>query len=293
VGTPSWEVTQEISDTLARDVTWLLLDADADTLQSTHNAQVATFCLSLVVLDAARRAGVRPNIVGGHSLGEYTALVSAGALDLGSAARLVGARADAMQAAAEALPGTMAAVLGLDPDAVAALCAVACGAGPEAGVWVANDNAPGQVVISGTAAGVKAAGDSAIAAGAKRVLPLAVGGAFHSPLMEAAQARLDEALIEASSDSSFADATLDVYANIDASAHRSAADWPKLLSAQLCGRVRWHEELKNMAAAGASAHVELGPGTALTAMAKRAVPGLVRHSAQTPAEVDSLAESLA
>ena len=210
---PAWPLVDKLSEATGRDVGELLVDADAETLKATRNAQLAAFALSLVVLYAARSSGleyVTVAAVAGHSLGEYTALVAAGALDPEGGARLVAARGDAMQAAADASPGTMAAVLGLDLDLVARACS-----GVE-GAWPANDNAPGQVVVAGTAAGVEAAGEAAKALGAKRVMALAVGGAFHSPLMAAAQGRLDAALDAAH----FHDATVDVVANVDATVHR-------------------------------------------------------------------------
>ena len=190
-GHPAWGAVGRLSDAAGRDIGSLLTDADADTLRMTRNAQLAAFALSVVVLYAARSSGleyVPVAAVAGHSLGEYTALVAAGALDPEAGARLVAARGEAMQGAADASPGTMAAILGLDAEQVADACAAVEGA------WPANDNAPGQIVVAGTPAGVEAAGEVARGLGAKRVMPLAVGGAFHSPLMAPAQEKLDAAL---------------------------------------------------------------------------------------------------
>ena len=155
---PSWRLVPELSEVVGRDIAQLLIDAGSDTLRATRNAQLATYVLSLVVLDAAMRGPLNHlqtaqagldglAAVAGHSLGEYTALVAAGALDAGEGARLVQARGEAMQAAAEANPGTMAAVLGLDLPGVADACEEAKEA------WVANDNTPGQVVVAGTLGG--------------------------------------------------------------------------------------------------------------------------------------------
>lgn len=273
--TPSWAVVGTISDVLHRDVGTLLVDADAPTLQATRNAQVAAFALGAVQLDAARRAGWTWEVTAGHSLGEYTALVAAGALTLEEASRLVGERAEAMQSAADAAPGTMSAILGLEADAVAACCEEAGG-----GVWVANDNAPGQIVVAGTAEGVAAAAAAAKARGGK-ALPLSVGGAFHTPLMAAAHERLDLALGTAA----FADAEAVVVTNVDAAPHRSAHDFRHLLSAQLCAPVRWRESVLRMEEMGVGRLVELGPGGVLSGMVKRISPGMERVTIATPDEI--------
>jgi [acyl-carrier-protein] S-malonyltransferase len=281
VGTPSWEIVARVSDVIGRDVARLLVDADDAMIRETRNAQIATFALSLVALDRVGRAGLRADAVAGHSLGEYTALVAAGALDVDAGAVLVGARGDAMQAASEARPGTMAAVIGLEPDAVASVCDDAGD-----GAWLANDNAPGQVVIAGTQAGVDAAGELAKSRGASRIMPLAVGGAFHSPLMASAQGPLDAALAAAP----FGDARLPVFANVDAEAHRRADEWPALLSKQLCAPVQWRRTLLALHDAGATAFVELGPGDALTGMVKRTVASAERRAAATPEQADGVAD---
>jgi [acyl-carrier-protein] S-malonyltransferase len=275
VSTPSWAAVGVVSDVLGRDVGALLLDADAATLQATRNAQVASFALGLVILDAARAAGLTWDAAAGHSLGEYTALVAAGVLAADAAAALVGERAEAMQAAADAAPGTMAAVLGLDTAGVQASCDAAGGS-----AWIANDNAPGQIVVAGTHDGVALAAAAAKERGAK-VMPLAVGGAFHTPLMKGAQVRLDAAVDAAP----FVDGDATVVANVDAAPHRSGADWPRLLSAQLCNRVRWREGIGALEALGVTRVIELGPGGVLGGLVKRTAPGLERLSLATPDEV--------
>lgn len=276
---PAWAVVERLSEATGRDVAALLTDADAETLKATRNAQVAAFALSMVTLYAARSSGleyVTVTAVAGHSLGEYTALVAAEALPAEAGARLVAARGDAMQEAAGARSGTMAAVLGLEPELVAQACE-----GVE-GAWPANDNAPGQVVIAGTAEGVEAAGEAAKALGAKRVMPLQVGGAFHSPLMAPAQARLDAALSAAH----FHDATVDVVANVDAAVHRSG--FADLLSRQLVSPVRWRESLTTLSGAGVTHFLELGPGTELSGMVKRTVEGAERANVATPDDLEKL-----
>lgn len=276
---PAWAVIDRISEATGRDVATLLTEADAETLKATRNAQLAAFGLSLVILYAARSSGleyVPVAAVAGHSLGEYTALVAADAIPADAGARLVAARGDAMQAAADAAPGTMAAVLGLEPDLVRQACE-----GVE-GAWPANDNAPGQVVIAGTPEGVEQAGEAARTLGAKRVMPLAVGGAFHSPLMAPAQARLDSALAGAH----FHRATVDLIANVDASAHRDGFD--DLLSRQLVSPVRWRESLETLGRSGITHFLELGPGTELSGMVKRTVEGSQRANVARPEDLDGL-----
>ncbi len=281
---PAWSVIERLSEPVGEDLAALLVDADADTLRQTRHAQPATLALSLMILDAARAAGlgeVAPVAVAGHSLGEYTALVAAGALDEADCGRLVAERAAAMQYAADQQQGTMAAVIGLEAGLLAEACAGVDGA------WMANDNAPGQIVVAGTPAGVEAAGDAAKAIGAKRVMPLPVGGAFHSPLMAPAQARIDRAI----SAVHFAAATPPVVANVDAAAH--ADGFARLLSAQLARPVRWRESLETMASMGVSTFVELGPGLELSGMVKRTVPGSVRANVATPDDLEALAKILA
>lgn len=276
---PSWAVVAEVADATGRDVAELLVDADADTLKSTRNAQLAAFTLSVMILHAARAAGLAStsvSAVAGHSLGEYSALVAAGALDTAGGARLVAARGDAMQHAADLGPGTMAAVLGLDPEAVASACE-----GVE-GAWVANDNAPGQVVVAGTAAGVAEASEAAKALGAKRVMALSVGGAFHSPLMAPAQEFLDAALRAAT----FSPPSVPVVANVDASPHTDG--FAGLLSAQLVSPVRWRESLLTLAGLGVTRTLELGPGSELSGMVKRTVEGVERANVATPDDLAGL-----
>ncbi len=276
----SWSVVEEISEATGRDLAALLVDADAETLRQTGNAQLAAFGLSLVVLDASRGAGLADAPVAamaGHSLGEYTALVATGVLDPAAGARLVAERGDAMQQAASERPGTMTAILGLSPAHVAEACDGVNGA------WVANDNAPGQVVVAGTAEGVAHAADAARSLGAKRVVALAVGGAFHTPLMRPAQERLDAALASAR----FAPTRSVVVANVDAAGHTDG--WGALLSAQLCSPVRWRESLATLAELGVDHFLELGPGTELSGMVKRTVERAARANVATPDHLQALA----
>jgi [acyl-carrier-protein] S-malonyltransferase len=281
-GRPSWELVERASDATGRDVARLLLHADADELRATQHAQLSTFVLSLVVHDAVQRLGLHAGFAAGHSLGEYSALVAAGALSFDDGARLVAERGDAMREASEAHVGTMAAVLGLDDEGVDAACADVDDA------WVANFNAPGQVVIAGAPDALEAAGAAAKTRGAKRVMPVAVSGAFHTPYMAPAQQRLDAALARAA----FSGSTIPVASNVDAALHQRADEWADLLSRQLCSPVRWRQLLVTLRDAGVDTFVELGPGTVLTGMAKRAVDGATTLSASGPDELDALADAL-
>jgi [acyl-carrier-protein] S-malonyltransferase len=283
-GHESWELVVEASDLLGRDLAALLLDADADDLRDTRNAQLATFLLSLVVLDAVERLGVEPNYCAGHSLGEYTALTATGALGFDDGLRLVAERGSAMHDAGLASPGTMAAVLGLEDDDVEVACRRA-----DSDVWVANFNAPGQVVIAGSAEGVSRAGDHARQLGAKKVMPLQVSGAFHTPYMAAARDRLRDAIAAARPRGT----EVPVVSNVDARPHDDAAEWASLLSAQLSSPVRWRHCLATMAEAGVTGFIELGAGSTLTGMAKRSVPEARTIAISEPDDLDRLIEWLA
>ena len=284
---PSWALVEQATTASGRDVAALLLTADADELKLTHNAQLATFVMSMVVLDAVRSRGVGTSHVAGHSLGEYSALVAAGVIDFATGCRLVAERGAAMREASLERVGTMAAVLGLDDELVEEACAEVRAGGGE--VWLANANAPGQAVIAGSAEALELAGAAAKARGAKRVMPVAVSGAFHTPYMASAQTRLDAALATVT----FADAVVPVAANTDAALHRTASDWPDLLSRQLCSPVRWRQLLGTLVEDGVSVLVELGPGSVLTGMAKRTAEHARTFSASTPQEVDKLVTELA
>ena len=277
----SWELVEEASDLAGRDVGALLLDADAEELKDTRNAQLTTFVSSLMVLDAAERLGIEPMFCAGHSLGEYTALTATGALGFDDGVRLVVARAAAMHDAGTSQPGTMAAVLGLDDDQVDVACRRA-----DDDVWVANYNAPGQVVIAGSPDGVAAASEHARSLGAKKVMPLQVSGAFHTPYMTSARERLREAIADADP----RDTEVPVVANVDALPHQEGKEWSRLLSAQLSSPVRWKHCLLQLEDLGVTGYAELGPGGVLTGMVKRTVTGARTISVQTPEYLDKLLE---
>jgi [acyl-carrier-protein] S-malonyltransferase len=277
----SWDLVAEASEVAERDVARLLLDADAEELKDTRNAQLTTFVLSLVVLDAVERLGLSPTHCAGHSLGEYTALTAVGALSFEEGVKLVVERAEAMHQAGVDQPGTMSAVLGLDDEQVEVACRRA-----DADVWVANFNAPGQVVIAGSVDAVALAAAYAKELGAKKVMALPVAGAFHTPFMAAARDRLRKAIAEAGP----RNAEVAVVSNVDALAHTTGVDFASLLSAQLCAPVRWKHSLLTMAEAGVNTFLELGPGGVLTGMAKRTVDGSRTMSVATPDELDKLLE---
>jgi [acyl-carrier-protein] S-malonyltransferase len=280
----SWELVAEASMVADRDVARLLLDADADELKDTRNAQLTTFVTSLMVLDAVERLGIEPDFCAGHSLGEYTALTASGALTSDDGVRLVFERAEAMHEAGLDNPGTMAAVLGLDDDQVEIACRLA-----DADVWVANFNAPGQVVIAGSPDGVSAAGARAKELGAKKVMALPVSGAFHTPFMTAARERLRKAIAEADP----RDTDVPIVSNVDAQPHDKGDEWSSLLSAQLSSPVRWKHCLLYLDEAGVTDFVELGPGGVLTGMAKRTVEAARTISVAVPDDLDRLLDFVA
>lgn len=281
---PSWELVSDASEATGRDIAHLLLHADADELTETRNAQLATFVLSLVILDAVERLGIQPAYVAGHSLGEYSALVATGTLSFEHGCRIVAERGEAMQQAAEDQPGTMFAVLALDDDQVDVACRRADGDS-----WVANYNAPGQVVIAGSLESLERTATFAKELGAKRAVKLPVGGAFHTPYMAAAKKRLRKAL----ESSTFRAPQVPIVANVDAQIHTSGDEWPELCSAQLCSPVRWRQSVGTLIESGVTTLVEVGPGNVLTGLAKRCAPDTRAISISSPDELDSLVETLA
>ncbi|HTX62371.1 MAG TPA: ACP S-malonyltransferase [Acidimicrobiales bacterium] len=281
---PSWEVVAEASAAIGRDVERLLLDAPMEELTQTANAQLATFVQSLVVLDAVERVGLSPAACAGHSLGEYSALVAAGAMPFSEGAALVVARGDAMAHAGEDAPGTMAALIGIADDDAEAACHRA-----EGEVWVANYNAPGQVVVAGTSDAVATASEIARELGARKVLALPVSGAFHTPLMAAARPALRKAL----GDIAFSAPEVPVVANVDARVHSDPSEWPGLLSAQLCGPVRWRQTIETLSGLGATIFVEVGPGGVLTGLVRRSAPEAQALSVAKPDDLDALLDVVA
>ncbi|MEU1789270.1 ACP S-malonyltransferase [Streptomyces sparsogenes] len=282
--TESWPLVAGISEYTGVDVEDLLLKADDETLRRTDLAQIAVFTTEVLAHREAAAAGVLGEVAAcaGHSLGEYTALYASGALSLADTARLVAARGRAMRACAAKSPGTMAAVVRLDEETVAGLAARTREAGEE--LWVANINAPGAIVVSGTADGVARLGESAVESGGK-VIPLAVGGAFHSPRMADAAAELKAALAAVE----FAAEHMPVVANVDARPHTGGDRWRDLELRQLTSPVRWDACVRTLAEElGCTRFVELGPGRQLTGMIRRIAKGAVTVPVDSSAALTKL-----
>jgi [acyl-carrier-protein] S-malonyltransferase len=292
--TAHWAVVEDLSEAAGRDLGELLLHADAERLTRTDNAQLATFTLEMVLLDALRSAvgDLAPAVCAGHSLGEYAALTAAGVLTPRDAVRLVAERGAAMAEAARLVPGTMAVLVGPDIARTAAALVDGRGATGPAEVWVANVNGPGQVVVSGRPHAVAALTAQAVDAGA-RALALRVGGAFHSPLMAAALPRLTRALAA----TPLAPGRCPVVTNADGRAHHgdTPALWRDLLRRQLLDPVRWSDCMTALhtVTGGRPRLVELGPGSALTGLARRLLPPDVpARSAATPAQLADVAATV-
>ncbi len=245
-------------------ITDIMFNGTADELKQTAVTQPAVF-LHSVVLARALGAAFAPEMVAGHSLGEFSALVAAGALSFEDGLKLVSIRAKAMQKACETAPSTMAAVLALADEKVEEICAATPGV-----VVAANYNCPGQLVISGTIEAVDAACESMKAAGAKRALRLPVGGAFHSPLMEPARVELAAGIAAAP----FREPICPVYQNVDARPYTDPALIRENLIAQLTSPVRWTQTVRNMVADGADTFIELGPGAVLAGLVSKIAPGV-------------------
>uniref|UniRef100_A0AAU3IBF6 Malonyl CoA-acyl carrier protein transacylase n=1 Tax=Streptomyces sp. NBC_01393 TaxID=2903851 RepID=A0AAU3IBF6_9ACTN len=288
--TPHWKVVTRLSEVCGRDLGRLLIDAGAEQLTRTDTAQLATFTLEMVVLDALRTAvgDLRPAVCAGHSLGEYAALTAAGVLDPEDAMRLVDERGAAMEEAHRLKPGTMAVLLGADIVPRARRLAARMRAALRAQVWVANINGAEQVVISGTVEAVAALADEAARDGA-RAIRIPVGGAFHTPLMAPAVPRLAEAVDRAP----LHPARCSVIANVDARAHLHDQErWRAMMLRQLVMPVRWAGSMRTLAATGRGRLrlIEVGPGTTLANLARRALPDEVPvRSVATPAQVEALA----
>lgn len=259
---PRWA---EASAALGFDLRRLCFEGPESELMLTANTQPAILTASLVALDALTAAGVTCGAVAGHSLGEYSALVAAGALTFPDAVRTVRARGQFMQEAVPVGAGAMAAVLGLDRAKVAEACQEAAAAGP---VQLANLNAPGQTVIAGSTGGVKQAVELCKAKGAKRAVLLPVSAPFHSALLEPAARRLATVLAEVR----FSDPAVPIVTNVEAEPLSDGSRLAETLVRQVTAPVRWEEVVQRLHAAGASTFVEVGPGKVLSGLVKRILP---------------------
>ena len=248
---------EKANEILGFRITDLMFEGTEEDLRQTRVTQPAVFLCSVI---PAIVAGIQPDMVAGHSLGEFSALVLSGALSFEDALVLVSKRAQAMQKACEQNPGTMSAVIRLDDEKVEEICASTTGV-----VVAANYNCPGQIIISGAIDAVEAANAKMLEAGAKRAMLLKVGGAFHSPLMEPARAELAEA-IEATEIHA---PKCPIYQNVDAQAHTEPAEIKANLIAQLTSPVRWTKSVQNMIADGAVSFTECGPGTVLQGLVSK------------------------
>lgn len=275
------DVFAAIDDALDTPLSRLMWEGPEDELTLTHNAQPAILAHSAAVWAVVRDRVGRPSAGAGHSLGEYTAHAAADTLSAADAARLVRRRGELMLEAGRQRPGAMAAVLGLASEAVAQACQEASGSD---GIAVAaNLNGPDQVVISGDPAGVARAGDACKARGAKRVVPLKVSGAFHSPLMAPAVDGLHAALQSAT----FGDPAFPVIANASGELVRTGVDAKRLLVDQLTSPVRWVDCMRAAATVAPGAtFVEIGPGNVLSGLLKRIVPGAATIALGTADEVE-------
>ena len=303
---PSWELVDAASEAAGRDVAALLHSDGTERLKEIENAHLATFVLSLVALDAAERLGLAPMAVCGYGLGEYTALVASGALDFDTAVRLVVERGAAARAERARALGATVAICGLADDDVESACARA-----EGDAYVAGYDAPGRVIVSGSAEGVARAIEVGRPLGAT-VEELADSGGFydvaalapaldgffvmaydmnsHTPLLAGARDRLRKLLAEVT----FRDPDPVVVANVDARRHADPADWPGLLSAQLCAPVRWRQSVEVLFADGVRTFVEFGAGTTLGTATRSSLPprSVQTFSIASPRDLESLVDRL-
>ncbi len=253
------------NELLGFDLARLSFEGPPDELRRTQVTQPALFVHSYALQGLLRRRGFRPGMAAGHSLGEFTAFASAGALSFAEGMRLVARRAAAMTAAAERQPAAMAAIIGLDQVLLEKICTALP---PGENAVVANINSDQQLIVSGSKGGVETVIKAAVAAGARRALPLAVSGAFHSPLMEPARAGLAQALAEAP----FRAPRVPVYCNVTAQPAQTSGEIRSLLERQLVSPVRWSEQVRRMAADGADEFIEIGAGSVLSGLVKRIAP---------------------
>ena len=263
------ELFEQANEILGFRITDVMFEGSEEDLKQTNVTQPAIF-LHSVILAKVLGESFKPDMVAGHSLGEFSALVSAGALSFEDGLRLVAARANAMQKACEIQPSTMAAILGLDDYTVEDICQRISEV-----VVPANYNCPGQLVISGSVEGVDKACELMTQAGAKRAIKLNVGGAFHSPLMEAARVELQQAI----ESTEIQEPICPVFQNIDAKPYKDVASIKHNLIAQLTGAVRWTQTVEHMLEDGATSFTEVGPGNVLQGLVKKVSRSVETNSA--------------
>lgn len=279
----AWTVVERAEAAVGQPLGELLLEADPERLSRTRDAQLAVMLMSLMAWEAVRDVIGEPVAVAGHSLGQLTALVAAGTLSLEDGVRLAVRRAECTQGAADRTGGRMAALMGATIEQATEACQPSPGADQRC--WIANDNAPGQVVVGGTPAGLDAACARARQLGIRKVLALNVGGAFHTPLMASARDELTPELAA----TTFAAASWPVVSNVDARPYADA-EWAPRLGDHLVRPVLWRETMITLAEMGAASFVEVGPGSVLGGLAKRTVPGRIVRNVAVPDDVPPLLE---
>ena len=272
--TPQWTLVTRAEEVLEQDVAPLLLDTNPGRLAHTREAQLAVFLTSLLAWESTKESLDEVTAFAGHSLGQLTALAAAAVLDFDDAVRLVARRGEVTQAAADATGGGMAALLGGDEAQATAACETAQDA-----CWLANDNAPGQVVIAGTESGLETATEAARSLGVRKVVRLDVDGAFHTPLMQPAADALGAAL----DDVAMRPPSTPVVSNADATACTDADGWRIRLVEHLVRPVLWRQSLDTLVDLGAETFVEVGPGKVLTGLARKARPDVATELVSVPA----------
>jgi [acyl-carrier-protein] S-malonyltransferase len=280
-GHAAWRVVEAAEAALGEPISSLILDAPSEQLTRTRDAQLAVLLTSLVAWDAVRDRIEEPIAFAGHSLGQVSALIASGALPLEDGVRFAARRAELTQSAANAHPGRMAALLGASLEQADD----ACRAAPDA-CWIANDNAPGQVVIAGTPDGVEAGSAQAKELGVKRATPLNVGGAFHTPLMREAA----DGLVAELPGLALSKPAAPVVSNDDAQPYADADGWRTRLADHVTKPVQWRASMETLAGLGTSQFLEIGHGSMLAALAKRIVPDLPVQGVATPDDLPTLTE---
>jgi len=272
--TQQWSLVTRAEQVLDQGVEPLLVDTDPARLRHTREAQLAVFLTSLLAWEGTRESMGDVTAFAGHSLGQLTALAAAGVLDFDDAVRLVARRGELTQAAADANGGGMAALLGADGPQAEAACAAAQGT-----CWLANDNAPGQVVIAGTEAGLAAATEAARGLGVRKVVRLEVDGAFHTPIMQSAADGLTDALAGVDLEPP----TVPVVSNADATACTDGDGWRARLVDHLVCPVLWRQSVDTLIDQGADTFVEVGPGRVLTGLVRKCRPDVATELVSVPA----------
>ena len=281
---PAWSVVERAEAATGEPFAHLLLEAGEDQLARTREAQLAVMLVSLMGWEAVRHTVGSPVAMAGHSLGQLTALVAAGALTLEDGVRLAARRAEFTQEAADRTGGRMVVLLGATLEQATDACRPAEGAEPSC--WIANDNAPGQVVLGGTPDGLAAAGARARELGVRRVTPLNVGGSFHTPLMDGARRALEPVLAV----TTFSPSVRPVLSNVDARPYDDGDGWRLRLAEHLVWPVLWRPTMEGLVALGADWFLEVGPGAVLGGLARRTVCDRQVRNVAVPGDVPPLTE---